>query len=80
MFLGKIYRIFLIFRLTSDARRTCSSREKPGTPQDLLAMQSELHTTIEVPLKRLLSSRMMIGGGHVHVAFAVGDVCERLAV
>ena len=62
------------------ACHTCPSREKSGTPQDFLAMQSELHTTIEVPLKRLLSSRVMIGGGHVHVAFAVGDVRERLAV
>lgn len=43
-------------------------------------MQSELHTTIEVPFKRLLSSRVMIGGGHVHVAFVAGDVRERLAV
>ena len=54
-------------------------REKPGALQDFLDMQSPSHKTINVQLKRLLSSRVF-SGGDVHIAFVVGNVCERLAV
>lgn len=55
------------------------SREKPGVLQDFLDMQTPSHKTINVQFKRLLSSRIF-SGGDVHVAFVVGNVCERLAV
>lgn len=55
------------------------SREKPGVLQDFLDMQSPSHKTINVQFKCLLSSRIF-SGGDVHVAFVVGNVCERLAV
>ena len=55
------------------------SREKPGALQDFLDIQVLLRMTMNAQLKRLLSSRIF-GGGDVHVAFVVGNVCERLAV
>ena len=66
-------------RNTSGALLVCSSREKPGALQGLLAVHAPPHTTIKPQLKLLLSGRV-VGGGDVHVAFVAGDVRERLAV
>ena len=90
MFLGKIYRFFAEIRLALgahperiqyafDMHLARSSREKTGALQSPLAMKAPPHTTIKPQLKLLLSGRV-VGGGDVHVAFAAGDVRERLAV
>ena len=90
MLLGKSYRFFAEIRrafgthlahiqCTLGALLVRTSREKPGALQGLLAVHAPPHTTIKPQLKHLLSGRV-IGGGDVHVAFAAGDVRERLAV
>ena len=70
---------FLQVRFFVGGRLVRPFREKPGVLQDFLDMQTPSHKTINVQFKCLLSSRIF-SGGDVHVAFVVGNVCERLAV
>lgn len=62
-----------------DVHQMRSSREKPGALLSSFATQDPLHTTTEAQFKYLLRSRV-IGGGHVHVTFIVGNVRKRLAI